>query len=248
MLSKKLEKEVIELNKRVIKLILIFCIIVFGISFYLILDQFKSYDDNNKDLEKLTKEVIQKDEETKEVLVDWENLKKVNRDIIAWIEIEGTKINYPILKDNVERLYYLTHTYNKKKNAHGAIFTINLDEEEVIIYGHNMKNGSMFSELSKYLDKNFFQTHSKFKIYTPNDNYECLVFSAYSIGVEEENSNIEKLNFDEKIKYYKEKSEHKIEINTITKLVKLSTCSYLNATTTPTTKRYYIVASMEKIN
>ena len=111
-----------------------------------------------------------------------------------------------------------------------------------------MKNGSMFSTLDKYMDENFLYTHQKFKIYTPNENYEATIFSVYSIGVNTESNNIKKLNFDERIDYYKKASKITIKSDKeITKIVKLSTCSYLNAKTSPTDQRYYIIAYLESI-
>ena len=131
------------------------------------------------------------------------------------------------------------------------IFTTNknpFEEFETLLYGHNMKNGSMFSILDKYMDEDFLYTHQKFKIYTPNENYEATIFSVYSIGVNTESNNIKELNFEERIDYYKKAS--KITIKTdekITKIVKLSTCSYLNAKTSPTDQRYYIIAYLDVI-
>ena len=77
----------------------------------------------------------------------------------------------------------LKHNYLKKYNSNGSIFTLNInpfEDCETLLYGHNMKNGTMFSILGKYLDKDFFTFTSKIKIYTPNKNYEGVIFSAYS--------------------------------------------------------------------
>lgn len=122
------------------------------------------------------------------------------------------------------------------------------EENETIIHGHNMKNGIMFSELSKYMDKQFFYSHLNFEIYTQNDNYKATIFSVYSTGIDTEEKNINSLNFDEEIDYYKKSSKYSIDnIGNIEKIVKLSTCSYLNATTIPTNQRYFIIAKLEKI-
>ena len=120
--------------------------------------------------------------------------------------------------------------------------------KETIIYGHNMRNKTMFSELSKYLDKDFLNKHLTLKIYTPSAIYEGRIFSVYSIGIESENSNIKQLNYDERIIYYKNVSKYKIDtVDNISKIVKLSTCSYINAKTSPTDQRYYIIASINQI-
>ena len=235
--------------KALIVLLILICIIAFSFSFYIIVTDFQEKEESNKDTENLIKETIIVNEGTKEKNIDWDKLKEINKDIIAWIEIPDTIINYPILKDN--NLYYLKHSYNKKYNSNGSIFTTNknpFEEFETLLYGHNMKNGNMFSILDKYMDEDFLYTHQKFEIYTPNENYEATIFSVYSIGVNTENNNIKELNFDERIDYYKEASKITIKVDKkITKIVKLSTCSYLNTKTSPTDQRYYIIAYLETI-
>lgn len=233
--------------KNVSIILLIFILtIVFYISCYILLKDLKEYKESDKSTEKLIEESIEIKEETQKRSIDWEYLKSINKDIIAWIEIENTKIDYPILKD--KDVYYLKHTFDKKYNSNGSIFTTNsypFEDKETIVYGHNMKNGSMFSDLGKYLNKDFLNSHFNFKIYTPTCNYEARIFSVYSIGVETESNNIKSLNFEGRIEYYKKASEYNIETDSnIKKIVKLSTCSYLNATTIPTDQRYYIVANL----
>ena len=233
--------------KNVSIILLIFILtIVFCISCNILLKDFKEYKESDKSTEKLIEETIEIKEETQERSIDWEYLKSINKDIIAWIEIENTQIDYPILKD--KDVYYLKHTFDNKYNSQGSIFTTNsypFEDKETIVYGHNMKNGSMFSDLGKYLNKDFLNSHFNFKIYTPTCNYEARIFSVYSIGVETESNNIKSLNFEDRIEYYKKASEYNIETDSnIKKIVKLSTCSYLNATTTPTDQRYYIVANL----
>ena len=108
-----------------------------------------------------------------------------------------------------------------------------------------MKNGSMFSSLEKYLDKDYLYSHQNIKIYTPNGNYNGVIFSAYSIGFDVESNNIKHLEFDERIKYYQNASKYYIDnIDISEKIIKLSTCSYIYAKTSPTDQRYYIIASI----
>lgn len=143
------------------------------------------YNSKNEDIDDLINNVFVEDSNEKENKIDWNYLKSVNKDIIGWIEIEDTAINYTILQDN-SNLYYLGHNYLKKYNNNGSIFTLDFNpfqDRETLLYGHNMSSGTMFSILGKYLDKDFLLKHSKIKIYTPNKNYECVIFSAYSIGI-----------------------------------------------------------------
>ncbi len=134
--------------KVLIVLLILICIIAFCFYIFIIFNDFQEKEESNKDTENLIKETIIVNEETEEKNIDWNKLKEINKDIIAWIEIPDTIINYPILKDN--NLYYLKHSYNKKYNSNGSIFTTNknpFEEFETLLYGHNMKNGSMFSIL-----------------------------------------------------------------------------------------------------
>ena len=199
-------------------------------------------------LDRVTKVIISNNEEEKS-LIDWNEIENINQDIIGWIEIEDTNINYPILQDD-NSLNYLYHSFDNNYDKNGSIFTINDNpfiDKETVLFGHNMKSGLMFSDLKNYLNKEFFINHQEFMIYTKNQNYTAKIFSAYSIGVKEEEENIKDLNFDEKIKYYKDKSSIKVDdINNIEKVVKLATCSYINNHVKPTNQRYYIIAKIEK--
>lgn len=238
-------------KKLLLILMIVICIITFSIATIVVVKDYKEYEENEKDTKELINEVVQITQNSEEKKINWEYLKFVNKDIIAWIEIEDTQINYPILQDN-ESLYYLKHSFNKKYNNNGSIFTTEnnpFEGEETILYGHNIKNGSMFSDLGNYLNIEFFYEHQSFKIYTPNGDYKATIFSAYSIGVDIESKNIKDLDFNQRIGYYINSSKIKTNTNiNSNKILKLSTCSYINAKTTPTDQRYYVVAFLEKIN
>ena len=230
---------------------MIVCFISLIVVGYILMKDYLAYNSNNKDIDDLIDNVFVEDSNEKENKIDWNYLKSVNKDIIGWIKIEDTTIDYPILQDN-SNLYYLRHNYLKKYNSNGSIFTLDsnpFQNKETLLYGHNMSNGTMFSILGKYLDKDFMLAHQKIKIYTPNKNYECVIFSAYSIGITTEKNNISNLSFNEKIEYYKESSKVKVnDIKITDKIIKLSTCSYINSRTRPTDQRYYIIATLNEIN
>ena len=219
------------------------------ISLYLLIKDFCEFKESNEASTKLIEEVIIEDNIKEKSVIDWQKLENINEDIIGWIKIENTNIDYPILKDD-DNLKYLNRSYDGKYNKNGSIFTLNNFQDNIlIIYGHNMKSGIMFSELSKYMKKDFFDKHKCFTIYTKDHTYQATIFSCYSIGVTTEENNIELLEFNEEIEYYKNMSKYSTNISKkIEKIVKLSTCSYLNNTTNPTNQRYYIVANLEKIN
>lgn len=239
------------LKKLLIIITILACIVSLIIVGYIFIKDYLECNSNNEDIDDLVDEVFIENSSKEENKIDWNNLKSINEDIIGWIEIEGTDINYPILKDN-DNLYYLKHNYLKKYNSNGSIFTLDInpfEDCETLLYGHNMKNGTMFSILGKYLDKDFLLSHQKIKIYTPNKIYEGVIFSVYSIGIGTEKNNISNLSFDEKIEYYKKTSQIKVDNVEITnKIVKLSTCSYINSRTRPTDQRYYIIATLNEID
>ena len=239
------------IKKLLIIITILACIVSLIIVGYIFIKDYLECNSNNEDIDDLVDEVFIKNSNKEENKIDWNNLKSINEDIIGWIEIEGTDINYPILKDN-DNLYYLKHNYLKKYNSNGSIFTLDInpfEDCETLLYGHNMKNGTMFSILGNYLNKDFLFAHQKIKIYTPSCNYEGMIFSCYSIGIGTEKNNISNLGLDEKIEYYKKSSQIKVDNVEITnKIVKLSTCSYINSRTRPTDQRYYIIATLYEIN
>ena len=223
--------------------IIIFTILLIVSSYYLINSLLENKEINDSHIELIKDVVIEKDESQEKI--DWEKLKLINTDIVGWIEIENTNINYPILKDD-DNLYYLKHTFEKKYNRNGAIFTLDnnpFQNEETVIYGHNMRNGLMFSDLSNYMNEKYLEEHKTVHIYTEKENYDAEIFSVYSIGVNIEENNIKDLNFEDRVDYYKRASKFNIENFTESKkIVKFYTCSYLNNRAIPTDQRYFIVA------
>lgn len=115
--------------------------------------------------------------------IDFNSLVSINSDIIGWIIIPGTIVDYPIVysHDNNE---YLKLTFQKEYSSSGSIFMdtrnkTDFSDYNSIIYGHNMKNGSMFRVLRNYMDENFYKEHRYIQIYTPNKNYTYKIISCY---------------------------------------------------------------------
>ena len=179
------------------KLIYLFYIILIIISFlYLIyyfklkldarvesnlLNTIKIEENNTTENEVLTVEL--NENAITERMLKVRELKKENPDIVGWIEIEGTKISYPVLQgDNNE--YYLNHNYRNEKTANGSIFLNkdydwNLPSTNLLIYGHNMKNGEMFTDLLKYANESYYKNHPIIRFTTENDDSEYEIFSAF---------------------------------------------------------------------
>lgn len=122
---------------------------------------------------------------TPPIKVDWLNLRAMNKHIIGWLYCDGTEINYPIAqsKDNA---YYLTHNVRKKDDQAGSLFldyrnNAGKELENMIIYGHRMKDGSMFGELAKFSEVSYRDKHTEFYLLTPERNYKIIVFSCRTV-------------------------------------------------------------------
>lgn len=134
-----------------------------------------------------TPEPVITEEEKKEppeIPVDFEKLQKKNSDVYAWIRIPGTDIDYPILQHKNDNSYYLTHTLEGKEKPEGAIYTEDYNSRDftdpnTVIYGHNMKNGSMFRQLHDYQDRKFMKENQEILIYLPDQILHYQIFAAY---------------------------------------------------------------------
>lgn len=116
--------------------------------------------------------------------IDFNYLKELNPDIYSWINIPNTEVSYPVLQDD-EGLddYYLNHNLDNTYGYPGVIYTHsnnnqNYFDRVTILYGHNMRNGSMFGSLKKYKDSTYFETHPDITIYTPQGIKHYKVYAA----------------------------------------------------------------------
>lgn len=119
-----------------------------------------------------------------EIPIDFESLQSKYPDIYAWITIPGTDINYPIVQREGDNSYYLNHTVEGDKKIEGAIFTEDYNSKDftdpnTVIYGHNMKNGSMFRQLHNYDDRKFFKENREVLVYQPGTVLHYQIFAAY---------------------------------------------------------------------
>lgn len=124
------------------------------------------------------------EESTVVIPIDFGTLTAQNPEIYAWITVAGTVIDYPVVQSAEDNSYYLTHSAYKEEAVEGAIFTENYNSTDfqdpnTVIYGHDMKNGSMFQNLLSYEDKTFFDSNRDIVIYTPDAIRHYKIFAAY---------------------------------------------------------------------
>lgn len=169
--------------KRMINnILLIICIFIFCISTWKLYGYYRSYKKAKDTYSKIAKENVKISKNERKI--DFKKLKSQNQDIAGWIYIRGTTIDYPIVqgKDNEE---YLHQDFNKKKSSSGTIFLDNnckkdFTSDNNIIYGHHMKNGTMFAQLLKFREKSFLKKHNEIMIFTSDRTIHLKVISAYA--------------------------------------------------------------------
>lgn len=119
-----------------------------------------------------------------DIPVDFEFLKGENQDIIGWIQVDGTQIDYPVLYDTTYNRYYLRHNFKGTNTAYGSIFVLGENADDftdfnTVVYGHNMLDRSMFAQLHQFRKQEFFDSHGQIIIYTPDRKLTYQVFAAY---------------------------------------------------------------------
>lgn len=174
--------------------------------------------------------------------VDFEALQEINEDIIGWIYVEGIEeINYPIVQGEDNETYLHT-TYEGNYNFAGTLFIDYMNHRDfkdcnTIIYGHNMKNGSMFGKLRKFVsDLEIYEKSKYFWILTPEGNYRYEIVSAYTTAVNSQTYTLfykRDESFKEYLEYIRDCSEIETSMRRLAvwdKVVTLSTCTGNDAT------------------
>ena len=162
-------------------------------------DLIKDITDNTKikEYESEDAEIIKSDEKPntpywnfikmKLIDVDFNSLKETNNDTVAWLFVGGTNVNYPVVQTS-NNDYYLNHSFDKTKNSGGWLFMDYRNDKNdygknTIIYGHNMKNQTMFGTLKKLLSKEWYKTQDNRIIKMSSENYNTLwqIYSVYTL-------------------------------------------------------------------
>ena len=213
---------------------------------------YKDKTNNDKIIKEIKNKVVVKndDENEKKDIIDVNKLKDENSDVVAYIKVNNTNIEYPIVKTSNNN-FYLNHSFDKSKNSRGWIFAdyknkFDNTDKNIVIYGHNMRDGSMFGSLKNILNEEWYNNAENMNItfLTENENYIYKVFSIYKI--ESEDYYI-KTNFKNDEDYEKFLNTIKnrsiknfdIKLNTNDKIITLSTCANNN--------KYRIVLHAKKL-
>ena len=242
--QKKKKKSDVLLTIALIVAIAVFCYAAFNL--YHIYTEYKKGTDEYNQIEEMA--VTERDADSAEVAgpnaqlkppieVDFDKLKSVNEDVVGWIYVDALPdISYPIVKGK-DNQTYLHQTYEKNYNFAGTIFVDyensgDFSDCNTLVYGHNMKNGSMFGHLKKFReDDKLYKQDKYFWILTPERNYRYEIITAYTTGVNSDTYTLFKGTGEEFEKYletikgYSEIQTDDTDLTIKDRIVTLSTCT-----------------------
>ena len=220
-------------RKKIVKIFMLMCLLLLIYSIYNII---MWYHDNkqNETIKEEISEII--DETTDENGIDFKTLKEKNKEIVAYLKVNNTKIDYVVTKGK-DNKYYLTHNLYKKYNRAGWIFMdyhnkLDGTDKNIVIYGHNTLDGTMFGTLRKVVKKEWYENEENHIINLVLDGeiYTYQVFSTYSIKVEDYYINTifkDDDEFDKFIKTLKKRSvyDYGVDVSGSDSILTLSTCT-----------------------
>lgn len=227
---------------------------VLGTSTYFIIDYYKEANKqaelykelasvvDKSETENETAEPIQYSEE-KTILPELTELYQQNGDLVGWISVADTNINYPVMQSVNEPNFYLKHGFDKQYSDYGCPYVqedcdVQKPSDNIVIYGHHMKNGSMFAHLEKFKDKDFWGEHRKITFNTLTDEQEYEIVAVFRTAVYTDSDDSFKYyrfvdaestnDFDSYITKCKELSIYDTGVTAEygDKLITLSTCEY----------------------
>ena len=195
-----------------------------------IVDNVKKYININNDENNEEKE--DKNNEEKKYLD--KKILEENQNTVGWIKIEGTKIDYPVVK-YTDNEYYLKHDFNNNLNSAGWIFMDyqnNFNDQNIVLYGHNRKDGSMFGSLKMLFDDEFYKDHKNEILFIKeNEIIRYSIFSVYKVVNTDSYNSTNFISLEEKVKEFKNRSSihFDFDVSDVSQIITLSTCDYNNS-------------------
>ena len=231
-----MKKKKINRKKIIILILILVFALMFCISTIKIINYLKDNKENRQIQKKISKAIIVTPSKEEKYIVDFKLLKKENPDTIAYLKVNGTNIDYVVVKGN-DNNYYLNHNFNKSFNVSGWIFAdyrnkFDSSDKNIIIYGHNTMDGSMFGTLKNTLNKDWNKEEDNQTIIlvtSESINY-YKVFSTYKIEEEDYYTNTSfnsDKEYEEFLKRLKFRSiySHELSVSKYDKTLTLSTCT-----------------------
>lgn len=194
-----------KMKKMIWRVVLVICLVVAGVAGFNVIRLSKEYREGIKEYAALEKYVTINQEPAKEAIAEvqaqeqdavkeslipvsidiaYDELRKINEHFIGWIYYEPLELSYPIVRGN-DNDYYTHYTFENEQNSSGAIFMDFLNKPDfsnynTIIYGHNMRNGTMFGTLKQLLNNTSIQEENPyFYVFTEDKAYMYEIFAVY---------------------------------------------------------------------
>ena len=208
------------MKKKYIVLIIIFVLLLI-ISLIGLLSWHMENQNQEKIVQKEEKYVIEKEDTyylDEQLFID-------NPNTVGWIKVDGTSINYPVVQYR-DNSYYLDHDFNNQYNSAGWIFmdsSNSFDDQNLVIYGHHRKDGSMFGSLDYLLSNH---TDGNILFITKNEVFTYRIFSIYKTTHNDSYRDLNFEHFDDTILKFKERSIHSYDVSfdNPSQIITLSTC------------------------
>ncbi len=226
----------------------ILCLTVFAVSAFMLISYYAQGDKEQSAFQELAavaaaEEPAGAPQAAADVLSGYQKLHGRNPDMVGWVKIDGTSVNYPVMYTPDDGEFYLSHGFDKEKSKSGTPFidrrcSVNPLGTNTIIYGHHMKNGTMFAGLTKYKEENYYKEHPTVRFDTLYEQQEygiIAVFESRIYALDEKvfkhynfiNVN-NRADFDEYIKNIKKLSLYDTGVTASygNELLTLVTCDY----------------------
>lgn len=166
--------------KKIICMILLLVLsVVFAGSAYLYISEYLQDKEQLDELESIAQTAYDNEQNADNKYAE---LYAQNSDFISWLRIDGTGIDYPVMQSKDDPGFYLKHNFSKEYSRFGIPYmqaNCGLSSDNIIIYGHNIKSKSMFNELTKYKDKDFYTTHKYITLDTLDEQRTYEVIAAF---------------------------------------------------------------------
>lgn len=242
-------------KNRPMQALIVVLILVAAFSLYKVISialEYKAGSDVYQEAQELVIAVDENDEILSKYKVDFETLRDTNSQVQGWLVLPDSKINYPVVQGS-DNQKYLTRLYTGEINSKGSLFIDfrceeNFNGHKTVVYGHHMKDGSMFAGLLKYRKQSYYEKHPYMVLVTPEATYKAEIFAAMTLEATDELYNASKKSKEaslDEIKEIKNASDINAEVTVkhSDKILLLSTCAY-----DFDDARYAVFAKLSKIS
>jgi sortase B len=237
------------LTKHILRILIVIFAIIFCVSAYILIEHYIQGRQAEQSYEKIREESFDKTTQSDSELMQaaLRKLYEQNPDLVGWLNVFNTGISYPVMQTPSNPEYYLRKNFDKEYSVAGSLFAaakcdIEKPSDVIVIYGHHMKNGTMFGPLVKYEKKEFYEEHRTLRFDTLDERREYEIVNVFVIEEKDYISNDPETgftyhsytDFDDEADFnnFMSKAEKRslydtgITVDYCDELILLSTCEY----------------------